>query len=344
MERLQAFFKDLNTFDPHLQFTMDVGGRSLHFLDLLISIVNNRMETTVYSKPTDAHLYLNANSSHPKSQILGIAKGVALRLRRICSRDADFWEKSRIYMKYLTDCGHDSAHVNRAFEVVGAMTREEARTSRRKVRRNSCVFVTKFNPSAPDIRKFFRKHRSVLDSDEQAKKILPESAILVSYKRNANLKELLAPSNPYKPNKLEGEGCYKCDAKRCDSCKNFLIFGNSFRAAATGRIFLILKSLTCTSSNVVYLAECVLCGLQGVGSTANFKSRLANYKSHIKHKRRTCSITNHFIDVHEADHSSLKFMLIDQHHSEVLKSENFWIGMLLTNRKGLNGSHDFAQQ
>jgi hypothetical protein len=85
----------------------------------------------------------------------------------------------------------------------------------------------------------------------------------------------------------------------------------------------------------MYLAECVLCGLQGVGSTANFKSRLANYKSHIKHKRRTCSITNHFIDVHEADHSSLKFMLIDQHHSEVPKSENFWIGMLLTNRKAL---------
>ena len=81
-----------------------------------------------------------------------------------------------------------------------------------------------------------------------------------------------------------------------------------------------------------------------LGSTANFKSRLANYKSHIKHKRRTCSITNHFIDMHEADYSSLKFMLIDQHHSEILKSENFWIGMLLTNRKGLNGSHDFAQQ
>jgi hypothetical protein len=48
-----------------------------------------------------------------------------------------------------------------AFEVVGAMTREEARTSRRKVRRNSCVFVTKFNPGAPDIRNIFRKHRSV---------------------------------------------------------------------------------------------------------------------------------------------------------------------------------------
>ena len=120
-------------------------------------------------------------------------------------------------MKYLTDCGHDSAHVNKAFKVVGAMTREEARTSRRKVRRDSCVFVTMFNPRALDIRKIFPKHRSVLDSDEQAKKIQPEGAILVSRKRNANLKELLTPSNPYKSNKLEGEGCYKCDAKPCDS-------------------------------------------------------------------------------------------------------------------------------
>ncbi len=45
--------KTLNTFDPHLQFTMEVGGRSLYFLDLLIYIENNRIETSVYnSKPT----------------------------------------------------------------------------------------------------------------------------------------------------------------------------------------------------------------------------------------------------------------------------------------------------
>ena len=81
---------------------MDVGGRSLHFLDLLNSIVNNRMQTTVYSKPTGAHLHLNANSSHPKSQILVIIKGVALRLRRICSRDVDFWEKFSPFLLFLS--------------------------------------------------------------------------------------------------------------------------------------------------------------------------------------------------------------------------------------------------
>ena len=62
----------------------------------------------------------------------------------------------------------------------------------------------------------------------------------------------------------------------------------------------------------MYLACCVACNLQGVGSTVNFKTQLANYNSHIKHNKRTCSIVNHFFDCHGADHSFLKFVLIDQ--------------------------------
>ena len=132
----------------------------------------------------------------------------------------------------------------------------------------------------------FRKHRSVIEYDPHAREILPDRALRVSYKCNANLKELLAPSNPY-INKNIGDslGCYKCSAKRCDSCKNFLVSGSSFRSVITKKIFKIGKSLTCGSENVVYLAQCVACGLQGVGSTINFKTRLANYKSHIKRKR-----------------------------------------------------------
>jgi hypothetical protein len=75
VERLNMFFITLNSFDKYLLFTMDMGGKSLHFLDLLITIKGNSLVTTVYSKPTDAHLYLDAESCHPRSQILGIAKG-----------------------------------------------------------------------------------------------------------------------------------------------------------------------------------------------------------------------------------------------------------------------------
>ena len=154
---------------------------------------------------------------------------------------------------------------------------------------------------------------------------------------NANLKELLAPSNPYGKESTEVEqfGCFHFTAKCYDCCKNFLVEGHTFHPIITKKVFKICKSLTCTSKAVVYLAECLACGLQGV----NVKARLANYKSHIKHGHRTCSIVNHFLD-----HSYLKFMLIDQRCGNLLECENFCIGTLLTNRGGLNDSHDFVQQ
>jgi hypothetical protein len=44
------------------------------------------------------------------------------------------------------------------------------------------------------------------------KGIAESQKVLTTVTALGNLKELLAPSNPYKPNKLEGQGCYKCDA------------------------------------------------------------------------------------------------------------------------------------
>ena len=130
VERLNMFFITLNSFDKYLLFTMDMGGKSLHFLDLLITIKGNSLVTTVYSKPTDAHLYLDAESCHPRSQILGIAKGVALRIRRICSEEENFRNKSEEYANYLITCGHDEQHVRNKFAEVASMTRQEARRSK----------------------------------------------------------------------------------------------------------------------------------------------------------------------------------------------------------------------
>lgn len=82
VQRLNAFFDILASFDSYLQFSMDIGGNALHFLDLHITISNKRLEMSVYSKPSDAHLYLNAGTSLP-AQISGIPKGMTLRLRMI---------------------------------------------------------------------------------------------------------------------------------------------------------------------------------------------------------------------------------------------------------------------
>ena len=67
-ERLNNFHQFLNSLDEDLKFTIEIAKGSLCFLDLKISIVDYKLVTTVYSKPTDSHFYLQSNSCHnPKA-------------------------------------------------------------------------------------------------------------------------------------------------------------------------------------------------------------------------------------------------------------------------------------
>ena len=101
--------------------------------------------------PTQLHIL--KRGPDPRSQILGIAKGVALRLRRICSKEEDFHAKSAEYANYLIECGHEKEHVLDKFREVGNISREDARKSKKKSKEGYCCLVTKYNPRGADIRK-----------------------------------------------------------------------------------------------------------------------------------------------------------------------------------------------
>ena len=62
MEKLESLYNFLNSLNPDLKFTMEVGGKGICFLGLKISIADGQLETTVYRKPTDSHLYLHTKS------------------------------------------------------------------------------------------------------------------------------------------------------------------------------------------------------------------------------------------------------------------------------------------
>ena len=81
LEKLELFLIFLKSIDSNLQFTIEVGENELCFLDLKLTLKDNKIHTTDYSKPTDSHLYLQADSRHHLPSILGIQKEVALRLR-----------------------------------------------------------------------------------------------------------------------------------------------------------------------------------------------------------------------------------------------------------------------
>ena len=73
----------------NLKFTFETGSL-VPFLDTWVTVDGNSLRTNLYSKPTDAHLYLRRDSCHPPSCTKGLVKGELLRARRICSRDDDF--------------------------------------------------------------------------------------------------------------------------------------------------------------------------------------------------------------------------------------------------------------
>ena len=118
------------------------------------------------------------------------------------------------------------------------------------------------------------------------------------------------------------------------------------------------RKTSCNSKYVFYVAYCVRCGKQGVGSTVSWKPRLANYKSHIKKRVASCKIVRHFIEdcVDQENPSSLiRFIIVDIVNNNenlnsstmeelLLNKEKFWIGTLVTQHQGLNGTHDWNRK
>ena len=388
--KLNDFFIFINTLDSHLKFTMEIGEKTfkgdefttflndpnsdlvtlrnlaekeITFLDVHIYKKEGKLETTVYSKPTDSHLFLHGLSCHKKTSIEGIQKGTALRLRRICSTDEEYRTKSKEYQAYLVNRGHDTNTVIRNFQKVDSLSCEEARQKSTKTFvHDSVIFSSTYNPRGPNIGNIIRKHSNLLHGTPGLKDIFPSNCIKVSTRRCSNLKELLTRADPYSikqdVNDTSTHGYRKCGSK-CDSCDSYVLEGGAITCKATGRKFKIRRETTCTSCNVIYVAFCKVCEFQGSGSTTKWLPRLRNYKSHIKNKNATCGIVKHFFGKcrgsKENPSSNLYFMLVDCLNNVenlnnddiddlLLQKEKFWIGSLVTQHKGMNGTHDWARK
>eukprot|EP00111_Clytia_hemisphaerica_P014752 TCONS_00043472-protein len=95
-ESLNQFIDFCNNFSKSrkmkstIQYETHQSTDSVNFLDVEVRFRDSTIQTSVYSKATDAHLYLNAKSCHPNHVIRNIPKGQFIRIRRICTNVADY--------------------------------------------------------------------------------------------------------------------------------------------------------------------------------------------------------------------------------------------------------------
>ena len=61
----QSFSKE-KKMKSSIKFETNISEDEVDFLDVKVRLKDGCISTTLYSKPTDAHLYLNMSSNHPK--------------------------------------------------------------------------------------------------------------------------------------------------------------------------------------------------------------------------------------------------------------------------------------
>ena len=64
-EALHTFTTWMNTLSPSIKFTVKYSREGIEFLNTFVYTNNGRLQTKIYSKPSDTHCYLTPNSCHP---------------------------------------------------------------------------------------------------------------------------------------------------------------------------------------------------------------------------------------------------------------------------------------
>ena len=96
-EHLKTFIGYLNSIHPSIKFTHEYSNslhQTLPFLDIQVHLIYSHIQTDLHTKPTDKHQYLLKTSCNPNHTKKAIPFSLFLRIRRICSTDTFFAQRS----------------------------------------------------------------------------------------------------------------------------------------------------------------------------------------------------------------------------------------------------------
>ena len=285
-ERLKSFINHLNSSHETIKFTSEQSRDSISFLDVQVSVREGGvLSTDLFCKPTDTHQYLHKKSCHPWHTKKAIPYGQALRFRRICSEDRQFQERVGELAGWLKDRGYEESLVNEQIDRVRRLDRttllaNSGNRTNDQGRGERVPLVATYHPALNGLGKVARRLHPMLTNSEEHRRVFPEPP-LIAFRRCKNLKDILVRARLSSEGNggTDKKGCSRCGKSRCQVCH---VMSNSehFHSNVDSREYRINYSFNCDSSNVVYLLECTVCGVQYVGSTCTpFRLRFNNYKA-----------------------------------------------------------------
>ena len=278
--QLHNFVSHLNSSHPTIKFTVDMSSIELPFLDVLVKRdTNGDIYTTLYTKPTDTHMYLHYSSSHPKHTINSGPYSQFLRLRCICQRNTDFEYNCKHLTQYYCNRGYPTHMVLNAKAKASTTDRDtllnnntQPNTTQRSDDRFFCVLT--YNPANPPVKKLIQDNWHILASNNQLQP-LAQRQVVIGHRRNKNLKDILINSRlryPPTNNTTEPDNSQHilrpiCTTTNCKYC-SLLVKSKNITSTTTNRTYTCRENYDCKNNNLIYLLQCTRCRSQYVGETS----------------------------------------------------------------------------
>ena len=244
-----------------------------------------RLVTSIHYKETDTHSYLNYASSHPTGCKNSIPYSQFLRLRRICSDEIDFDEKSKEMTAFFRERGYPSRIIKGARDRVLITPREDLIQEQvdASEQQTTLPLVLTFHPQNKLVKNIITRNFHLLRDDRDTGAIFRPLRILCACRRDTNLRDSLVRSSFNDATAASVDrGTFPCGRTRGNTCAH--TNASSSIDNPGGRIT-VHDKYTCTSSNVVYLIRCRACGKVYIGETGR---RLGDrFREHLRSTRLT---------------------------------------------------------
>lgn len=306
-ENLERFVRFVNDYNPALKYTEEIG-KEVTMLDTRLSITGTKIKSTLYNKPTDAHLYLKYSSSHPSTCKNSIPYSQFLRVRRICSEENDYEKESNQMATYFHKQGYPKQMVERQRLKVKSIKREELLKKKdSKEASDRLILPICYHPKNVEVVKILKRNFTILQNDDEVSDIF-EQLPMVAYRRDRNLKDIMVRSNLG----TEGTvgGTTKCARNVCITCDHI---NEDHIVVGPRGSFTIRDKFNCESTSLIYCIECKRCGMLYVGETSRkLKDRFREHRRNVLNKVQDNEVAQHFNaqghDVHDMSIMGLKYV------------------------------------
>jgi len=306
LKKLKEWVQYLNNSHDTIKFTMESSDSHIPFLDTLVYTQNLKIKTRLYIKPTDKKQYLHYNSEHVEHIKKSIPYAQALRFRRIIVDDEIFIEElSNLRQKFIS-----RSYPTKIVDIAMTRAKNLKRTDLLNYKShfdktwNATPFVITFSNSLISHHSI-NIHKILQQSWTDLVGLLPALSNInppkVVFKKCTSINNLLVSTRfPPKSHSLgriskikyvniqavptvtPTHTSQKCGGVRCLTC-HMIQTTTTFTSTSYNHTHKLKFSLSCESSNLIYLIHCKRCAMQYVGETGTkLRQRVNNHRSCIK--------------------------------------------------------------